>query len=641
MLSEIRKNVAHPYIKVLLGLIIFVFIFFFGWSMRSGRNDTAAGVVAVVNGEPITPAEYGEAYNGLVDFYRRITQGALSAEQLKELGLEQRALDLVIDRKILLQEADKRNFSVSDDEVKAAIQNQASFREGNQFSAARYHQLLKAQGMAPERYEALKRQELLLSKVEESLRTNASVSDQDVEKEYRDRNTKIAADYVAFDPAEYTSRVAVTDQKLQEFLTKEGEAFRTDERRAARYVFFPVDDYTSQIRVSDEDLKQEYKARAFQFQEAEGANVRHILVRAEPVASEDAWKKAENRAAELRRKIVGGGNFADVAKRESDDTATKSAGGDVGWVARGALAPAFEKAVFALGAGEVSAPVKSDTGYHLFQVTAKRPARERPFAEVRAELLRTIQREKAREIAFKAADAVLMDLEDKKATWSTLPGGKKAVATSLVSLRQKDSSVPDSPKFLEALFALSDASLGELVDTPEGTYLVSLAQKRPAAVPSLAEARAAVEARYRIVESKNLAKNAAELFAADAAKTGWTSALASRRLTAATTQTIVGKGANIEPLGSSPEAKKALFENPQVGKVLASAFEIGDKYYAFRLGSVSTPDSSGLTLQREQILKDLLPAKREEAFEAEMEKLRKAAKIENVDPSLQKQQKPS
>lgn len=642
MLNDIRKNVAHPYIKTLLGLIIFVFIFFFGWSMKSSQNSSpspVAGALALVNDQPVTPNDYRQAYNGLLDFYRRISQGTLTTEQAQALGLDKRALDLVIDRMILFQEANKLGFSVSDDEVKAAIAALPIFKEGNAFSGARYHQVLQAQGMAPEQYEAAKRQELLIGKVEERLRSGASVSDADVESEYRDRATHMTVDYVLFPADEQASRVVVTEQRLQDYLKAHADEFRAEEKRSARFLFFPVDDYASQVKISDEDLRQEFKGRAIQFQLPESVRLRQILVRVEPGASEAAVKKAQARATELRAKATGA-SFADVARRESDDDATKSAGGEMGWVGRGVLADSFDKVIFSLAEGDVSQPVRSEMGYHLFQAVERRAAKDRTFEEARADLLRVLQRERARESALKAADAVLMDLEDKKATWDSLPGGRKATTTALVAKNQPDPSVPNQPKFREALFSLTETSPGALAETAEGTFLVSVSRKRPAGAPPLSEIRAAVEAAFRAAESKNLAKSAAETFASEAQRSGWASAIASRRLKGATSESFNNKGASIPPLGGSEEAKKALFEKPETGRVLPVAYDVGGAYAALRIASVSLPDMAGLAAEREKIQKDLLPTKREATFEAEMEKLRKAAKIEILDPTLREEKAP-
>ncbi len=624
MLKQIRDNVQHPALKVLLGLIIVVFIFFFGGG--GGGNRTQG--IAKVNGVDISQAEYNDTYSGLLNLYEQVTQQPLSAEQAKQMALGRRALDMLIDRVLLLEYADEMDLEVSNDEVSSAIRAQEAFFENGRFSNDRFLQILGFQGTTPGRYKKLKRSELLLAKAEAAVKGMAVVSDDEVEKEFRDKYTKIAAEYVSFSPDDHSLLAKVTDETLADFHQAEGEKFRTEERRSAKYIMFDIEEFVDAAKVGEEELASEYRIRSFKYVEPETIHARHILFRVEAGQNAEAWQKADEKASSIREKIIAGEAFKAAAKKYSQDTATNFTGGDLGVFGRNVMPPEFEQAAFNLPEGEVSEPVRSSMGYHLILVETHNTAHQKPLDQVRDELVGLIKHEKARELAFQAADNALMDLEDKTYTWDTLPDGVKAETTALVSLRQNDASLPAIEGFADGLFKMPENSPGDIIDTAEGAYLFAVASREPSVVPPLADIRGAVEARFRVVEGRNLARKAAEAFATAAAQGSWEETLKASGLDTSTTETVTAKGANLPPLGYSPDAKEALFTKTEAGRVLDKAFEISGKFVALKIAAVTEPDMANLEMERAQITTELLPRLRDAELDKMLEKLRAGAEIE-------------
>lgn len=633
MLGNIRNHASNPVIKGLLAVVIFVFIFFFGWSMTS-QTTSSAGSVGEVNGDPVTIEEFQSAYSNMVELYSRIMGRGLDQEQAKKMGLPRKAFDQLVDQKLLLQEADRQKLKVTDEELAAAIQRQPAFMEGQVFSKAKYVQLLQNAGLTAERYEEMKRQELLIGKVQDSAKATVQVSEEELAAEYKSRKSTAAVDYVTFDPASYKDKVLVTDSRLKDFHAAQGEAFRKEERRSARFAFFPVDSFTSQINVTDEQAREEFKARAFNFVQPASVTARHILVKVSETADPATVAKAEAKVRALRDAVTRGQSFEAVAKASSEDEGTKESGGDLGTFGKGTMIPAFEQAAFGLKPGEVSQPVRTQFGFHLIKVAAKTEEKQRTFEEAKSDVIALIKREKARDLAYRAADNSLMDLEKKETDWTKLAQKAVVRSTALVTATQMDPTVPQVKGFMEALFELADGKTGVLLDSPTGTFLVSVADKRPAAIPSVGEIRSEVEAKFRIVEAKKLAAEAADRFAKEASAKGWAAAVSAAKLSSSTSETFSAKSGSILPLGASPDAAKAVFEKPVIGRVLEKGFEIEDKYYAFRISAIAQADMSGLVLDRERIRADLKPAKEEAAMEEMVKKLRDSASIKIPDESL-------
>src|SRR5690606_39463539 len=113
----------------------------------------------------------------------------------------------------------------------------------------------------------------------------------------------------------------------------------------------------------------------------------HILIAVEAGAGEAVDKAARDKAAQLATQARGGADFAALAREHSDDTGSKAGGGDLGWVLQdGTMVKPFEDALFALQAGEVSEPVKTQFGWHVLQLRELREGRQVPFEDVREQL---------------------------------------------------------------------------------------------------------------------------------------------------------------------------------------------------------------------------------------------------------------
>lgn len=623
MLEQIRRNVRHPYIQVLLGLIILVFILFFGWSMRSDQPT----YVARVNGDTIDYRSYQQTYNGLLRIYQDAFKGDLSGDRIRELGLGRRALDQLVDRVLLNQEADRRGIEVPEAELQAAIQGVPAFQEGGSFRKDLYLRVLEANRLSPLEYETSKSQELLLQKVEAAIRAEAAVSDADVEKEFQDRNTKIELEYVAVNPSVLEAEVKPTDAQLAEFFSAESETFRVPEKRSARYVLFRPEDFLGAVQATEQEARDEYGWRSAEFAVAEAVRARHLLLRVEPGARPEEDGKVRERAAKLRQEILGGKPFAEVAKRSSEDPGSKDQGGDLGYFQRGQMVPEFEDAAFALEAGAVSEPVKTAFGYHLIQVEEHRQARQRPFEEVAEELTGEIRRRKALEEAYAAADNLLMDLEDKKTTWAEVKAIRTVGTTAPLTADGTPKDVEKPAEFVAALFDLPADKAGALLETRAGTYLLAVEAVQPAAVPPLEQVREEVAARFRKAQARRLAETRAKDLLAAAAEKGWEGAVKAAGLAVQRTEPFAKKGGAVPKIGWAPDLKEAAFAAGDVGKLAATPHEVSGSFYAFRVAARTEADRAQLASDREQLRAELLPAKQEEHVQGYLDTLRKRADI--------------
>lgn len=160
------------------------------------------------------------------------------------------------------------------------------------------------------------------------------------------------------------------------------------------------------ISVSDEEAKDFYEKNKAEFSQPEMIRARHILIRVQSGAPEKAWKEAEAKAKDIKKKLEKGADFAQLAKQYSEDPGTKDKGGDLGLFPKGRMVPEFEAAAFALKPGTISAPVKTQFGYHIIKVEEKKPAEVKTLKEAMPQVKQMVKMEKQQEELKKLIDQI-------------------------------------------------------------------------------------------------------------------------------------------------------------------------------------------------------------------------------------------
>jgi peptidyl-prolyl cis-trans isomerase C len=163
------------------------------------------------------------------------------------------------------------------------------------------------------------------------------------------------------------------------------------------------------VKITDDEIETYYKGHKDEFTNPESVKARHILLKVPEGADEKAWKEAETKSNDIKKKLENGEDFAELAKKYSDDPGSKDRGGDLGFFTKGRMVPEFESAAFSLKPGELSAPVKTNFGYHIIEVQEKKPASTKTLSEVQTQIRQTLQTEKQQ----KSQDALIEKLKAK------------------------------------------------------------------------------------------------------------------------------------------------------------------------------------------------------------------------------------
>jgi peptidyl-prolyl cis-trans isomerase D len=261
-----------------------------------------------------------------------------------------------------------------------------------------------------------------------------------------------------FEPKDFVAKVTPTDADIEKFYKDPAHAaqFQAPEQASVEYVVLDVESLKKGVTVSEDDLKKYYSENRQRFTAPEERRASHILIKADkdmPAADRAKAKaRAEALLAEVRKSPAG---FAEVARKQSEDTGSAGQGGDLDFFGRGAMVKPFEDAVFAMKSGEISNVVESDFGYHIIQLTGVRGGDRKPFDQVRpeieAEVRKTLAQKKYAEAAEQFSETVYQQYDSLQPVIDKLKLEKRAATVARVPAPGASGPLP-SEKLLQAVF---------------------------------------------------------------------------------------------------------------------------------------------------------------------------------------------
>lgn len=499
MLKVFRDNLKYLnwILWVVIGLfVLFVFVDFGGGLSARG---TPLATAAKVGRDTVTTAEFRKQYTALESRFRQMYGEQFTPEVAKQMRLPMQALDQAVAQKILLAEARRLGLSVSDKELQSRILSIPAFKDekGEFIGESDYKKLLQANQYTVATFEADIRNEILLQKLTAALAANVYISDQEVESSYRSQVEKAKIRYIQLSADKSATAASIPQSELQSYYTAHQAQYKLPEQRDIGYLTVSPAQLQAQAIPSEAELQGYYQSHQAEYNREEQVRARHVLIQTNDQRDDAAARKL---AEEAKRKIDGGADFAAVARDMSDDTASKSSGGDLGYFGRNRMVKEFDAAAFAAPVGKVVGPVKSDFGYHVLEVTDKRPGGQQPFEAVKAEITMRLGSERAQQLAESKSKEIATDLEKKKpanaeaveALAKVYPGTSYA-ATGKISQGDAVPGIGPNAEFSTSAFALKKGGVSQPVRIPGGWAVLYVKDVYPARTPALTE----VEARVR------------------------------------------------------------------------------------------------------------------------------------------------
>lgn len=479
MLQNIRDNSQGWIAKTIIGLIVMLMAFTgFDAIVQSTSNSRNA---AEVNGEEITL----DSLNAAVDMQRRqlIQQFGkdFDASLLDDKLLRNAALDSLVERTLLLQGAKDAGMAVSDAALDQMIVQLPVFQVEGKFDAARFDQVLQQQGFTRMQFRERLKQDVLISQLQAALAGSNFVTDAELDAFVRlDKQTR---DFASLTLPADSKAIELTDEEVKAYYDEHADQFMSVEQVVIEYVELKKEAFFAQAEASDEELQALYQKEIANL--AEQRHAAHILLEVNDKQSDE---QAKAKLEEAAKRLQAGEDFAVLAKELSQDPGSADNGGDLGFAGPGVYDPEFEKALYALNKGEVSAPVRSEFGWHLIKLLDVQAPEVPSFESLKAKLEREIKAQQVEQRFVEAAK----DLEEASFEASDLAQPAQElglqVQTSGAFGREGGEGVAANRQVVQAAFSpevLEDgANSGAIELDPDTTLVLRVKEhKKPALLP--------------------------------------------------------------------------------------------------------------------------------------------------------------
>jgi len=531
--------------------------------------------------------------------------------------VEQAGQQLIL-QKVLLAKAASLGIQANEDDVRAFLHTgqygELLFPNGQFIGDDKYRQFISSQfDMTVGDFQKALADDITINRLRAFLTDGVTVSDKEIRDQYRKQNVKIKFDYAVISSDDLRKQINPSDADLQAFFTKNAARYATavPEERKITYFAFNLDQVPGGApKATPQEIQTYYNAHQTEYQQPEQARSRHILIKF-PGGAAKTDAEAKAKADALLKQIQGGADFADLAKKNSEDPGSGAQGGELGFARRGAMVPEFDNAIFNNKIGDVKI-VKSQFGYHIVQVEERQTAHTQPLNEV----LPTIQVQILRQKESQAESAYAQQLATEAAKNGLAKTADahhlQLVTTPSLNAQGTISGLPDGSQVIAKAFTVKQGDAPAFAPTGEGFAIFQVAAIAPPHAPTFADWKDKVAKDYADERLPQLLNEKTKALA-DKAHAYNDLAKAAKEVGATVkTSDLVGDSGQVPDFG-------------QVGSVAPQLFEmtvgsISGPINAQRTGVVAKlvdkqePTADEITKNLDQTREQALEQRRDEAF---------------------------
>ena len=615
-LALMRRH--RRWLYIFLWLVIAAFIILYIPALQDTGQGTPGEAVVKVGGLPISVGEFQRTYRRQRQLYDRLYQGRLDEKMLRQMGLEEQVLEGLVSDRLVELESQRLGVTVSDEALARAIATAPEFQDGGRFIGTdEIRRRLELQGLSEEDFEHSLRRQLLRESLESLVGASVSVSEAEVEREFRRRTEQVKLEYVLADAARFRAAVQPTEEEVKAGFEAKKDAYRIPERRVVSYVLLDRATLQPQVAVADRDLELYYQDHREEFRQEEEVCASHILVKLKTAEAAEGHPDAEARALAqgLLDRVKGMADFAALAKASSEDQGSAASGGDLGCFPPGRMVPEFDDAVFARQPGQVSDLVKTSFGYHVIRLASKREASVLPLAQVKERIRASVTESKVRDLGEQKAQAMADALGHGKSLEEAARAQGLTAQKSATIARGETPPVLASPTLVARVFEMKPGQVGkEGFALPQGVAFVSLAEIQPARVPELKDVRDKVRADIAEEAALEQARGVVAGVKAKGETLGLEKAAAAYSLVRKETPALTGRGQALGDLGTGAALEAAAFSLPE--KTTSDPVRAASGWAILRVLERKPFDAAELAKQKGQIAASLRQQKQTELFRA-------------------------
>jgi len=409
-----------------------------------------------------------------------------------QMIMPQAAQQLIL-QKIMLTEAASLGITANEADVRSFLSTgqlgEYFFPNGQFVGEDKYKQIVtQLTGVSTDEFEKEVHDQIILTRLQRYITAGVSVSDNELREQYRKENIKIKFDYAVLSSDDLRKQINPSDADLQAFFTKNLARYSSavPEERKITYFAFTADQIPGGTpKVSDQEIQAYYNAHKAEYQVPEQSRSRHILIKTSGGAAKSD-DEAKAKAEALLKQLKGGADFADLAKKNSEDTGSGAQGGELGFARRGAMVPEFDNAIFTQKIGDI-AIVKSQFGYHIVQVEERQTAHSQPLSEVLPVIQATLIRQKQTAAEQAYAQALASEAAKNGLAKTAAAHSLQVVTTPSLAPQGVIAGLPDGSQVIQKAFAAKQGGEPQFASTGEGFAIFQVTGVTPAHAPTFAE----------------------------------------------------------------------------------------------------------------------------------------------------------
>lgn len=576
-----------------------------GWGSGGSSDPT---ILAQIGDEQVTA-------NDVRQFIAREMRGNAIPKGMEPVYIPMIVQQMTAQKAVGYQ-ADRMGLKVTDQQLAQIVKSMIpQLWEGGKFAGKEiYAQLLAQQNMTIPQFENNVRAQTLQSRLEVLALEGVIVTPGEVEAEFKRRNEKIKVAYFGLNPDLFRGKVTATQAEIEDFYNKNKANYQLPERRS--FLIFPVDEASiaSTIQLPEAQLRAAYNQQQDRFRTPERVRASHILLKTtDKTPAEVAL--IEKRMEEILAQAKKGADFAELARKNSEDTGSAAKGGDLEWIVRGQTVPEFEKAAFSLKPGEISGLVKTQYGFHIIKVEAHEQAHLRPFEEVKGELTAELLRSQVYDKMQRLADQIRSTLVRSRDEAEKLAAenGIHAVKAENVAAGDPIQEVGVNPEFNEVVSGLPKGGVTPVVQIGENKLVIAqvidIVPARPAQLSDVEK-----QVREGVVSQKAYQMNQEKI--ADATQkvksTSDLAALAKQCGAELKTSELVSREGAITGLGAASSIDAAYSKN--VGDVVGPLVTPNGTFFV-KVVEKAPADLTQLAAMRDQMLQALKQRRAQQRIE--------------------------
>lgn len=554
----------------------------------------------------------------------------LAARVMQQQGLPDQYLQFMIpqagqgliQQHLELDAAHKLGIHATDDDVRHFLQTgvwgQILYPHGQYIGDQAYAELISQHfNLSREEFENEIRKQIEENRLRDMISGAVTVSPGEVRAAYVTQGTKINFQYAVLDSDTLRKTINPTDAQLQKYFKDNAGRYAKaiPETRTVQYIAFDDTQVPGGApKITDAQIQQYYNENQSQYQVPEEVKVRHILIAVPQNATpaQDAAAKAKAQGILDQIKKDNGKNFAQLAKKYSDDPGSAAQGGELGWIKKGVTVPAFQQAAFSQQPGQISGLVRTQFGYHIIQTEAKQEAHIKPLSDVKAEILSTLTQQQTAQAAQAYAEQLVQQAAQEGLA-KTAAAHHLTVTTS--SPIQQGANLPnmqDSSKLVSAAFSAKANATPQLAGTGDGFAIFQVTNIDPAHAPTFAAYKSQILSDYRDDQLPGLLAQKTNELAAKAHSLNSLAQAAKQMGATLMTSGLVARTDQVPEIGQLQQAAPSLFTLGPGD--ISKGINTGRSAVVAQITQKQLPDAADIAAHFEETRQALLNQERDQMF---------------------------